>query len=137
MVQIKEQRDVFADSMKTAFMRGVCALNMEAMTMFRNHETGHTDNYSDDGHHDNGCQDGMERPTSSRQQPVIPLLPINSDHGPTITHFTHPHSTTGTGTGRRVCQGNGIQDGGGKTRGTRKKKIPSVVVERHYPETHQ
>ena len=31
---MKQQRDLFADNMKRAFMRGVCALNMEAMTMF-------------------------------------------------------------------------------------------------------
>ena len=33
--QMKAERDLFAENMKKAFMRGVCALNLEAMTMFR------------------------------------------------------------------------------------------------------
>ena len=32
--QMKAERDLFAENMKKAFMRGVCALNLEAMTMF-------------------------------------------------------------------------------------------------------
>ena len=34
MQQMKAERDLFAENMKKAFMRGVCALNLEAMTMF-------------------------------------------------------------------------------------------------------
>ena len=32
--RMKAERDLFAENMKKAFMRGVCALNVEAMTMF-------------------------------------------------------------------------------------------------------
>ena len=39
MIQLHAERDLYEENMKKAFMRGVCALNMEAMTMFK---------YSDD-----------------------------------------------------------------------------------------
>ena len=32
---LRQQRDAFEENMKKAFMRGVCALNMEAMSMFQ------------------------------------------------------------------------------------------------------
>lgn len=34
---LRQSQSVYEDNMKKAFMRGVCALNMEAMTMF--HDT--------------------------------------------------------------------------------------------------
>ncbi|KAM4875975.1 centrosomal protein POC5 isoform 2-T2 [Thomomys bottae] len=39
--RLQQEKEHFEDSMKKAFMRGVCALNLEAMTMFQNKsETG-------------------------------------------------------------------------------------------------
>ena len=35
VVRLHQQRDVYEETMKKAFMRGVCALNLEAMTMFQ------------------------------------------------------------------------------------------------------
>ena len=35
VLQLRTQRDLYEQSMKKAFMRGVCALNLEAMSMFR------------------------------------------------------------------------------------------------------
>ncbi len=32
--RLHTERDVYEETMKKAFMRGVCALNMEAMAMF-------------------------------------------------------------------------------------------------------
>ena len=32
------ERDCYEDNMKKAFMRGVCALNMEAMSMFKENQ---------------------------------------------------------------------------------------------------
>ena len=32
--RLHEQRDCYEETMKKAFMRGVCALNLEAMSMF-------------------------------------------------------------------------------------------------------
>lgn len=34
------EREAYEETMKKAFMRGVCALNLEAMTMFREGEDG-------------------------------------------------------------------------------------------------
>lgn len=33
---MQQEKEQFEDSMKKAFMRGVCALNLEAMTIFQN-----------------------------------------------------------------------------------------------------
>ena len=35
VLQLKVQQSLYEQNMKQAFMRGVCALNMEAMNMFR------------------------------------------------------------------------------------------------------
>ena len=34
IAKLHAQRDMYEETMKKAFMRGVCALNLEAMTMF-------------------------------------------------------------------------------------------------------
>jgi len=36
--RLHEERDRYEEAMKKAFMRGVCALNLEAMTMFHEPE---------------------------------------------------------------------------------------------------
>ncbi|NXL88145.1 POC5 protein, partial [Alectura lathami] len=36
ILRLHSERDQYEDTMKKAFMRGVCALNLEAMTMFQN-----------------------------------------------------------------------------------------------------
>ena len=38
MLQLHAERDLYEENMKKAFMRGVCALNMEAMSMFKYNE---------------------------------------------------------------------------------------------------
>lgn len=38
VAQLSMERENFEENMKKAFMRGVCALNMEAMTMFGDQE---------------------------------------------------------------------------------------------------
>ena len=35
MTKLHQERDCYEETMKKAFMRGVCALNLEAMTMFQ------------------------------------------------------------------------------------------------------
>ncbi len=40
VVRLKAERDLYEENMKKAFMRGVCALNMEAMSMFRYQDNG-------------------------------------------------------------------------------------------------
>ena len=35
MITVHQERDCYEETMKKTFMRGVCALNLEAMTMFQ------------------------------------------------------------------------------------------------------
>lgn len=35
MARLHAEREIYEETMKKAFMRGVCALNLEAMHMFR------------------------------------------------------------------------------------------------------
>lgn len=41
---LRSDRDQFEERMKKGFMRGVCALNLEAMTMFKEGEEGAKEN---------------------------------------------------------------------------------------------
>jgi centrosomal protein POC5 len=38
VAQMHKERERYEEMMKKAFMRGVCALNLEAMTIFHNNE---------------------------------------------------------------------------------------------------
>ena len=40
IARLHAERDQYEETMKKAFMRGVCALNLEAMSMFREGEEG-------------------------------------------------------------------------------------------------
>lgn len=40
IARLHAEREAYEETMKKAFMRGVCALNLEAMTMFREGEEG-------------------------------------------------------------------------------------------------
>ncbi|KAM9330974.1 centrosomal protein POC5 [Gastrophryne carolinensis] len=87
-------RGQYEESMKKAFMRGVCALNMEAMSMFQGREL-HTDHDALPGREDLGPS-----PSVTFQQPPssVPLvsfqhdvpLPIHIPAGPTEQSF-RPH----------------------------------------------
>lgn len=39
ILRLHSERDQYEDTMKKAFMRGVCALNLEAMTMFQSKDS--------------------------------------------------------------------------------------------------
>lgn len=47
VAKLKTERNLYEDNMKKAFMRGVCALNMEAMTMFHHRDSGSVDEQYD------------------------------------------------------------------------------------------
>ncbi|RVE68334.1 hypothetical protein OJAV_G00090450 [Oryzias javanicus] len=66
--RLRQEREQYEDSMKKAFMRGVCALNMEALSMFHSAE--------------------------GRPEQPQPQEPHDSLHesGPTLTHF-QPYPT--------------------------------------------
>ena len=87
--QLKTERNMYEQNMKQAFMRGVCALNMEAMTMFRQNEgTGDYGNGLAPPTGDEGSTDGQES-TSSLEGPLTQSLPSahhysNQTQGPLI-----------------------------------------------------
>lgn len=87
--QLKTERNMYEQNMKQAFMRGVCALNMEAMTMFRQNEgTGDYGNGLAPPTGDEGSTDGQES-TSSLDGPLSHSVPSvhhhsNQTHGPLI-----------------------------------------------------
>lgn len=41
--RLQRERNLYEETMKKAFMRGVCALNLEAMTMFHEGDKGERD----------------------------------------------------------------------------------------------
>ena len=64
VVQLKAERDLYEENMKKAFMRGVCALNLEAMSMFRNHDAPQGNGYHSDGEaRDPSTQDDIIAPS--------------------------------------------------------------------------
>ena len=65
MTVLKAERELYEENMKKAFMRGVCALNLEAMTMFRHHDTGDPSN-SNGYHSDGDCTHPHHGATTSR-----------------------------------------------------------------------
>ncbi|XP_033624864.1 centrosomal protein POC5-like [Asterias rubens] len=76
VTRLHAERDMYEETMKKAFMRGVCALNLEAMTMFHENE-------------DNG---GNSRPKSDdahrHQLPTSTGAPHNPH--PVAPHTSHP-----------------------------------------------
>ncbi|XP_078253199.1 centrosomal protein POC5 isoform X2 [Rhinoraja longicauda] len=88
------EKDKSTDSMKKAFMRGVCALNLEAMSMFQN-GSGRVEHAADfiPGRDDLDCC-----PSTSAPQPSVcpvpasldPSIPFDSDRMITI-HFGTPN----------------------------------------------
>ncbi|XP_030047804.1 centrosomal protein POC5 [Microcaecilia unicolor] len=71
--RLHSEREQFEGSMKKAFMRGVCALNMEAMSVFQSRESG-TD-------HDHSHRRKESGPSSSVpfQSQATTSVPLNSD----------------------------------------------------------
>ena len=55
VVRLQQERDRFEEQMKKAFMRGVCALNMEAMTMFNAGGTEESQTPADEDVHAGWC----------------------------------------------------------------------------------
>ena len=110
MAQLSRVRDVNEESMKKALMRGVCALNMEAMSMFRPPGDPLA------SHHSNGLP--SDRPPHGGQPPSVTL---DNCHGmPSAAPKSMSHD-------RHVTQSYSHKQSHRKTKG------PSVVIERHIP----
>uniref|UniRef100_A0A8C8YXD2 Centrosomal protein POC5 n=1 Tax=Prolemur simus TaxID=1328070 RepID=A0A8C8YXD2_PROSS len=80
--RMQHEKEHFEDSMKKAFMRGVCALNLEAMTIFQNRNDTGIDSINNKKEEYGPGVQGKEHPVhldpSAPQIPVVvasPLLP--------------------------------------------------------------
>nr|XP_055108231.1 centrosomal protein POC5 isoform X1 [Symphalangus syndactylus] len=72
--RMQHEKEHFEDSMKKAFMRGVCALNLEAMTIFQNrNDTGIDSTNNKKEEHGPGVQ-GKEH--SAHLDPSAPPMPL-------------------------------------------------------------
>lgn len=85
MKQLQVERATFEEGMKKAFMRGVCALNMEAMNMF--HPAMDTTNPIPNGSHE-------PHQTSDTPTPVDQVPPPDRGRG-SNTMTTTAHRTNG------------------------------------------
>ncbi|KAG3266535.1 POC5 centriolar protein, transcript variant X3 [Ictidomys tridecemlineatus] len=72
--RLQQEKEHFEDSMKKAFMRGVCALNLEAMTMFQNRNDSGIDFTNNKKEEYNPGVQGKEYPT--HLDPSVP--PVSS-----------------------------------------------------------
>ena len=138
VVQLKAERQLCEENMKKAFMRGVCALNLEAMSVFRPREAA----VEPANHHDdvaNGdCTPSPHVHTPDEQQ-------AGSSHPSGGGGQTYPksvHMTTSTINGHQHVQSKASKPSvvtmapplqGKSTNGRRgqSSKGPPVVVERH------
>lgn len=66
VLRLHAEREQYEESMKKAFMRGVCALNMEAMAIFQDQEEKGSDKCAD--------SETGQNPQQQQQQPVAPVL---------------------------------------------------------------
>lgn len=66
VARLKAERNLYEENMKKAFMRGVCALNLEALTMFQHPENESTDQCEPCNHERAGDKAGGESQPSSR-----------------------------------------------------------------------
>ncbi|XP_073696301.1 centrosomal protein POC5 [Garra rufa] len=102
--RLHTERERYEDSMKKAFMRGVCALNIEALSMFNTGESGRLDHdvpFQGDEPSSSSLANHLPRTVSSRLSPVVMESPIQLGPSHSVTedveeHFlSQPSSSTG------------------------------------------
>ncbi|KAM9367667.1 centrosomal protein POC5 [Phaethornis superciliosus] len=71
ILRLHSEREQYEDTMKKAFMRGVCALNLEAMTMFQGKDS-RTDTDVGSRRNDNGAVSAGRLPASQYNPPSPP-----------------------------------------------------------------
>ncbi|XP_059347997.1 centrosomal protein POC5 isoform X1 [Ammospiza nelsoni] len=74
LLQLHSERDQYEDTMKKAFMRGVCALNLEAMTMFQSKDS-RPDPDTGSRRNDHATTGAGRPPPSQYNQPSPPPPP--------------------------------------------------------------
>lgn len=117
---LRSDRDQFEERMKKGFMRGVCALNLEAMTMFKEGEEGAKENV-EPSHLEPGIQ-------------PLQRVPVQSEHPlPNITTTSYPPSKP---TKQVLVKLQGVSAGNMTNKPAAKPSPENVVVERHTGPTH-
>ncbi|XP_067294357.1 centrosomal protein POC5 isoform X1 [Pseudorasbora parva] len=100
------ERERYEDSMKKAFMRGVCALNIEALSMFNTGEAGRPDRDAPPSGDERSSSSMANRPprtvSSARLSPIVMESPIQLGHSHSNTEdieaeqfLSQPSSITG------------------------------------------
>ncbi|CAH1789356.1 unnamed protein product [Owenia fusiformis] len=103
--KLHKEREKYEEMMKKAFMRGVCALNLEAMTMFHGEDQGTQDNIQV---HDGQGSSGNSSDVENQAPPQMP--PISSIREGPVTLSQEPvysHSTTRIPASHRVVTSRG------------------------------
>ncbi|KFZ53778.1 Centrosomal protein POC5, partial [Antrostomus carolinensis] len=77
ILRLHSEREQYEDTMKKAFMRGVCALNLEAMTMFQGKDS-RTDSDAGSRRNDNGTAVAGRVPPSQYNLPSPPPPPATT-----------------------------------------------------------
>ncbi|KFU95627.1 Centrosomal protein POC5, partial [Chaetura pelagica] len=88
MLQLHSEREQYEDTMKKAFMRGVCALNLEAMTMFQSKDS-RTDTDVGSRRNDNGTIASGRLPASQYNLPSTPPATAFQLEDMFSTHLGH------------------------------------------------
>ncbi|XP_076453730.1 centrosomal protein POC5-like isoform X2 [Babylonia areolata] len=96
------QRERYEEAMKKAFMRGVCALNMEAMSMFHGEDSADTQaaQYSgrEDRDREDDLSDNLDSQVPDKGPPSSKTIPHDAVHHPSVfTDAQQPRVVTSQG----------------------------------------
>lgn len=146
VVQLRAERQLCEDNMKKAFMRGVCALNLEAMSVFRPRDSP----VESANHHDDVADGDHSVPSTGVQTPDLQQaggssMPAGGSGMPANVGQTFPKSVHLTATAFSSGQHQYLhsrtskpavamappKSTNGSSRRGQSSKGPPVVVERH------
>ncbi|XP_014107847.1 PREDICTED: centrosomal protein POC5 isoform X3 [Pseudopodoces humilis] len=143
ILRLHSERDQYEETMKKAFMRGVCALNLEAMSMFQGKDN-RPEPDTGSRRSDNAATGAGRPPPSQYSQPSPPPPPTASLHMenmPTAKVITSAQQKAGRTITARIT---GRADTGQKSRASGSLTVmgvappmSSVIVEKHHPVTQQ
>ncbi|XP_067425196.1 centrosomal protein POC5 isoform X2 [Emydura macquarii macquarii] len=143
ILRLHSEREQYEDTMKKAFMRGVCALNLEAMTMFQGKES-RTDHDPVNRREDPGTSATGRLPPSQFDPPSPPpptAATVPQEEIPVARVVTSAQQKAGRTITARIT---GRSDLGQKNRISSSLAVmgvsppmSSVVVEKHHPVTQQ
>uniref|UniRef100_A0A8D2NGM2 Centrosomal protein POC5 n=1 Tax=Zonotrichia albicollis TaxID=44394 RepID=A0A8D2NGM2_ZONAL len=141
LLQLHSERDQYEDTMKKAFMRGVCALNLEAMTMFQSKDSRPDPGYRRNDHATTGA--GRPPPSQYNQPspPPPPAAAVQVENMSMPKVITSAQQKAGRTITARIT---GRADMGQKSRASGSLAVmgvappmSSVIVEKHHPVTQQ